>query len=103
MPGLGVARSHRPERLLFLKRSLDLGPVGPWIDTQPGIVIGNHQRATALLGCRTAILNQAPDRGHYTPLNCTSRDEKAPIFDAARQSQVEEHHEMWTSRLYSQH
>ncbi len=32
VPGLGIARAHRPERLLFLKRSLDLGPVGPWIN-----------------------------------------------------------------------
>ena len=42
VPGLRVPRPHRPGRLLALQRSLDLGPIGPRIDSQPRVVVGHH-------------------------------------------------------------
>ena len=59
MAGLGVARSHRPDRLQTSERSLDLGPIGPGIDLQPGIVVGNHRRESTLRGCRSGVPMQS--------------------------------------------
>jgi hypothetical protein len=42
VPVLGVPRPHRPRRLLAMQRGLDLGPIGPGIDLQPGIVVRDH-------------------------------------------------------------
>src|SRR5262249_31354434 len=42
VPVLRVPRPHRPRRLLALERSLDLGTIGPGIDVQPGVVVGDH-------------------------------------------------------------